>query len=369
MLLSLILFGNASFAAFLRPAEWEAQIGVIMAWPSIETDAYSDSSLDRATSDVSAVADAVGKYEPVTVLVEDDRYADAMQRFKSSKNVSVQPIQGYARLDLWMRDMAPTFVINTDKKQLEGVDYNFNGWGNKYPTKSCNSLASMYMYNMNVTRVASSVVGEGGSFETDGEGTLLVTESSVINDNRNSGKDKQAIQDELMRTLGLKKVIWIPGRKGLDITDSHIDGLVRFTAPGKVLLSRPASVGNDDPFSAMYKEAREILLNTTDAQGRKLEITEITEADLSKIGAEESVLQAIQNGKSDYPSLTYVNYLLVNGAVIFPQFGDEDADKEAVKIMQSIYPQRSVSTVVTKELPFLGGGIHCSTQEIPSVSK
>lgn len=369
MLLASILFGNAALAAFTRPAEWDAQVSVIMAWPSAETDAYDESSLDRATSDVSAIADAVGKFEPVTVLVEDDRYLDALQRFNSSKNVTVQPIQGYAKLDLWMRDMAPTFVVNMDNKQLEGVDYNFNGWGNKYPTESCNSLAAMYMYNKNITRVASTIVGEGGSFETDGDGTLLVTESSVINDNRNPGKSKQTIEDELIRTLGLKKVIWLPGRKGLDITDSHIDGLVRFTAPGKALLSRPASVEDDDPFSAMYKEAQEILSNTTDAQGRKIEITEITEAALDKIGAEKSVLDAIHNGEKDYPSLTYVNYLVVNGGVIFPQFGDEDADKEALKIMQSVYPDRSVSTVLTKELPFLGGGIHCSTQEIPSMQK
>lgn len=370
MLLTPILFGGAALAALSRPAEWDAQVGVIMAWPSVETGAYDETgSLDRATTDVSAIADAVGKFEPVTVLVEDDRYDDALARFNSSKNVAVQPIQGYPRLDLWMRDMAPTFVIDTDSKQLEGVDFNFNGWGGRYPTGSCNSLAAIYMHNKNITRVASSIVGEGGSFETDGNGTLVVTESSVINDNRNPGMDKQAIEDELIRNLGLKKVIWVPGRKGLDITDNHIDGLVRFTAPGKVLLSKPASLEDGDPFTQIYKEAQEILANTTDAQGRTLEVTEITEADLNEIGADQSVLDAIKNGKKDYPSLTYVNYLVVNGGVIFPQFGDEEADKAALKIMQSVYPDRTVSTILTKELPFLGGGIHCSTQEIPSVSK
>lgn len=367
MLLTSILFGNAVLAAFTRPAEWDAQVGVIMAWPSSETGAYDDQDdLDRATTDVSAIAEAVAKFEPVTVLVENDRYGDAVEHFKSNKNVTLQPIQGYPRLDLWMRDMAPTFVINTDNKKLEGVDYNFNGWGDKYPTKSCNSLAAMYMHNKDITRVASTIIGEGGSFETDGDGTLLVTESSVVNDNRNPGKDKETIEKELIRTLGLKKVIWVPGRKGLDITDSHIDGLVRFIAPGKVLLSKPAELG-DDPFSAMYEEAKEILSNTTDAQDRTLEITEVTEASLDKIGADQSLLDSIEKGDTDYPSLTYVNYLLVNGGVIFPQFGDEEADAEAVRVMEKLYPDRDVETVLTKELPFLGGGIHCSTQEIPKI--
>lgn len=92
MRLASILFGNAALAAFTRPAEWDTQIGVITAWPSAEIDAYDESSLDHATSDVSAIAEAVGMFEPVTVLVEDVRYADAVQRFNSSKNVTVQPI-------------------------------------------------------------------------------------------------------------------------------------------------------------------------------------------------------------------------------------------------------------------------------------
>ncbi|CEJ91556.1 hypothetical protein VHEMI07258 [[Torrubiella] hemipterigena] len=367
MLHKYLFLASLAGADLIRPAEWGPQSGVIMAWPSIETNAYSDDGLNRATTDVSAVADAVSGFQPVTVLVEQDRYDEAQKRFKDAANVTVQPINGYPRLDLWMRDMAPTFVHNTETKKLEGVDYNFNGWGNKYPTGSCNSLAAMYMFNKNISRQASSLVGEGGSFEVDGEGTLLVTESSVVNDNRNKGKDRDTIEKELIRTLGLKKVIWVPGRKGLDITDTHIDGLARFIAPGKVILSRPSTVSAGDPFSEIYEEAREILSNATDASGRKLEITEVPEADLNKIGASDETLDAIKNGKKDYPSLTYVNYLLVNGGVIFPQFGDADADSNALKVMQSLYPDRKVASVTTKELPYLGGGIHCSTQEIPIV--
>lgn len=367
MLLVSLLFAQAASAALFRPAEWDPQSSVIMSWPSAETGAYDKTDdLNRATADVSAIAEAVGKFQPVTVLVEEDRYDEAKGRFKSSTNITLQPIQGYPRLDLWMRDMAPTFVVNTDSKKLEGVDFNFNGWGNKYPTGSCNSLAAMILHNMKQTpRIGSTVIGEGGSFEVDGEGTLLVTESSVVISNRNPGKTRQDIENELIRNLGLKKVIWIPGRKGLDITDSHIDGLVRFVAPGKVILSKPSDPTDGTQFTKMYEEAYDILSTTTDAKGRKLEITEVTEADLEKIGASKDTLSAIKNGKKDYPSLTYVNYLLVNGGVIFPQFGDEAADKEAVKVMQKLYPNRKIQGVQTKELPFLGGGIHCSTQEVP----
>lgn len=105
--------------------------------------------------------------------------------------------------------------------------------------------------------------------------------------------------------------------------------------------------------------------NTTDAKGRTLEITEVVEADLEKIGADKGLVQEVQEGNKEYPALTYVNYLMVNGGIVFPAFGDEDADTAALKIIQNLYPDRTIQAVNTQTLAFLGGGIHCSTQEIP----
>lgn len=361
-------------ATFFRPAEWDKQSSVIMAWPSALNNAYVDDpdGFKGATKDITAIAEAVALFEPVTLLVMEDRLKDAQSRFKSSKNVSLMPISAgaYPKLDLWMRDMAPTFVVNDDNNDahLYGVDYNFNGWGNKYPTGSHNSLASMILYNKSISAVPSSLVTEGGSLEVDGEGTVLITESSVLIDNRNPGQSKQIVEAELRRTLGAEKIIWIPGRRGLDITDGHIDGLVRFVAPGRVLVSRPSSLETDDggeQFVQMYHEAMSILSSATDARGRRFQITQIQEADLYKLGASRKLIKAIEAGEEDFPSLTYVNYLLVNDGVIFPQFGDKKADKAALQQMKELYPDREVEPVYIEELPFLGGGIHCSTQEVP----
>ncbi|KAJ4155082.1 hypothetical protein LMH87_000347 [Akanthomyces muscarius] len=217
---------------------------------------------------------------------------------------------------------------------------------------------------MEIPRVCSSLVTEGGSLEVDGEGTLLITESSVLNDNRNPGQSRQDIEAELARTLGIKKFIWIPGRKGLEITDGHIDGIARFMAPGHVLLSRPSEL-DDSVWTRIYEEAYDVLRNSTDAKGRKLQITEITEADMNHIGLDEEELDDINAGKEDAPALTYVNYLLVNDGIIFPQFGDNKADAAALKVIRSLYKDRDVEPVYIQELPFLGGGIHCSTQEVP----
>ena len=350
-------------AAFHRPAEWGRQSHVIMAWPSAANDAYKDDKDDlvRATKDVSAIVDAVSLFEPVTVVVTPQRERDAKSRFRKADNVRVQAVRGYEKLDLWMRDMAPTFVLHGCA--LAGVDYNFNGWGNRYPVDADESLASMLLQGPE--KINTTLVTEGGSLEVDGEGTLLVTESSVLNKNRNPGWTKAQAEDELKRTLGVTKVIWIPGRPGLDLTDCHVDGLARFVKPGSVVLSRPCELDEKDPWTKIYREARDILSTATDARGRKLKVHEIAEADFANVKVDRETRKAIEAGEEDYPSFSYVNYLLVNGGVIFPQFGDKAADKAAKKAIQELYEERDVEAVYLDELPFLGGGIHCSTQEVP----
>lgn len=354
--------------AMYRPAEWDRHDEVIMAWPSIENDAYADKGGSRdladATRDISTIAEAVAEFEQVTLLVTPDRLQEAKKRFKhDADGIFIQPVHDYPKLDLWMRDLAPTFVF--DGCHLAGVDYNFNGWGNKFPVNASQSLASQIDDNMNLTRISTWLVTEGGSLETDGEGTLLITDSSIINENRNPGKTRQQIEGELQRTLGVTKIIWLPGVKGGDITDGHVDGLARFVAPGKVVISRPNTL-DDNNFSKVFSDARSILANVTDARGRRLEVIEMIEADLYSLGLDRGTLKDIENEKEDYPSLSYVNWLLVNGGVIFPQFGDKKADAAALNTICGLYKDRRVKTVRLDELPFLGGGIHCSTQEVPA---
>lgn len=345
-----------------RPAEWDHQRQVIMAWPSAENGAYGN-DLAAITRDVSRIVEAVAQFEPVTLLVTPDRHKEAKKRFNNETgDIEIQPVHDYPKLDLWMRDMAPTFVFN--ESRLSGVDYNFNGWGNKYPVDANFSLASQILHDIRKPRITTWLVTEGGSIEVDGEGTLLITESSIVNKNRNPGKSQKEIEDELRRTLGISKIIWLPGIKGADITDGHVDGLTRFIAPGKVVLSKP-NVLDDSEFTMVYRKARDILSNATDAKGRHLEITEIVEADLHSLGLDRRTLKEIEDGQEDYPSLTYVNWLLVNNGVIFPQFGDKKADSAALKVIRELYKDRRVVTVRLDELPFAGGGIHCSTQEVP----
>lgn len=360
--------------SFCRPAEWAKHARTILAWPSAKAAPYQEDrmSLSRATTDICSIAEAVARFEPVTVLVDRGRLAEAEKRFPASLNtahkIRLHPVAG-EQLDLWMRDIAPTFTcqrsLESKKDELHGVVFNFNGWGNKFNSETCSSLAKTYLADVGTRQVSSTITTEGGALEIDGQGTLMASESSLINDNRNPGQTKGQIEAELSRTLGITKFIWIPGIKNGDSTDFHIDAYARFARPGVVLVSTPSETEQPSAWTNTYTEARKILSSATDAKGRKLEIIEIQEPRIEKVVPEED-LGVVKDDYGYRPIHSYVNFLIVNGGVILPQFGDEEMDRRAVETARKVFAgEREVVPVWIRELPLLGGGIHCSSQEVP----
>ncbi|PTB69976.1 porphyromonas-type peptidyl-arginine deiminase [Trichoderma citrinoviride] len=351
-----------SDVTFQRRAEWAPQKGIIMGWPGLNgvLGDHPD-RLVKATKEVSSLAAAIAQFEPVTMIVGSERLEEAQAQFAEVDtpfDIKVQPIKGDS-MDVWLRDFAPVFVIKNGPgadRSLVGLDYNFNGWGGRYPTDTIVGFAKTLLKDFDLERIGTSIVTEGGALETDGDGTLLVTESSIVNDNRNPGKSRQEIEDELVRTLGVEKVIWIPGRPGLDATDCHIDALARFVRPGVILLSKTNEVKPTD-WTVVYEEALDILSSSTDAKGRPLEVIEVEEPD-------EEVFEG--GGFNDRRAVrSYVNYLLVNGGVILPQFGDPAHDAAAIRTTQRVFgDERRICPVLIEELPTQGGGVHCTTQEI-----
>lgn len=158
-----------------------------------------------------------------------------------------------------------------------------------------------------VTLVESHVRLEGGALAVDGEGTLLATESSIINENRNPGLSKTVIETELHRLLRVEKIIWFPGRKNLDVTDVHVDAEVHFIRPGVVVLSRPHS-SVPTACVEVYEEIRDILGKSVDAKGCPFEV-HIVDGPNPKIFGVLSY---------DEPATNYVNSYLVKGGLILP---------------------------------------------------
>ncbi|KAM0279356.1 hypothetical protein ACHAQH_004621 [Verticillium albo-atrum] len=261
-----------------------------------------------------------------------------------------------ADLDLWLRDYAPTFVVKQEtggKRTLTGLDWKFKGCGGKQATPTTRSLPKTLLDRLMFDRTETSITVEGSSLEVDGEGTLLITESSILNDNRNPGKTREQLEAELKRTLGVEKVSWIPGRKNIDATDCHIDALARFARPGLVLVSKPNEV-EETEWTTLHKEALKVLRSATDAKGRPFDVVEVMEPGPETFSA--------PNPKENRPVRSYLNFILVNRGVIMPQFGDQYLDAAAIDLIECI-----VHPVLLEELPRLGGGIHRSTVELPRI--
>ncbi|MFZ3474512.1 agmatine deiminase family protein [Streptomyces sp. 4.24] len=326
-------------------AEWESHARTFMAWPALSTVWQED--LRYVREDIARIARAVGEYEAVVMMARPDQ-VDAAQRAVGSQ-VEVIPL---AVDDLWARDTVPVFVEEGGK--VIGVDFNFNGWGKKQEHKNDAQVARTVLQKYGIPRVQAPLVAEGGSFEADGEGTLLITESSIVNDNRNRGKNRDAIEAELKQTLGVERVIWLAGVRGEDITDAHVDSLVRFAAPGVVLLDRAHPGTPPDSWSRSADQAKSVLSKATDARGRRFEIIDLPQPDLNKI-----------TGEGDDFVSTYANFYVANDAVFMPKFGDPQADDRARGILREHFPKREVVPVEIDTIASGGGGIHCSTHDQP----
>ncbi|OAR23991.1 peptidyl-arginine deiminase [Streptomyces sp. ERV7] len=335
-----------SAGGWRMPEETHPHELTYMSWP---TRRIWSSDIRGVRADIAGIARAVAQFEPVVLLANEQDVKAARQACGSG--VEVIPV---AVDDLWMRDTGPTFVLGP--QGIAGVDLNFNGWGNKQPHDHDGRVARAVLDDERVKRIPAPITGEGGAIEVDGVGTLMATESCLVNANRNPGKSREDIERALKTLFGVTTVIWVDGVRGHDITDYHIDALARFSAPGTVVMSTPDPQAPKDVWTAAYHQARTVLERAVDARGRKLEIVELPEpVDIGRRGKEFLA--------------SYVNYYVANGGVVMPRFGDKRADADAASIVRDLYPGRKVVQVPVDTLGEGGGGIHCATQQLPKTER
>lgn len=332
---------------YIMPAEGAIHSHTLMAFPSIAS-ADNEEHLQNLQNEVVNIANTISRFEPVLLYTRENLVSLAKE--KAGANVLVKTA---ATDQLWIRDSGPTYVYDRSG-QRTAINFNFNYWGNKLPFTGDEGLAVQIAKQEDQPSIQSKLTTEGGAIEHDGQGTFLATESSLINDNRNPGMTKAQIEDELRVMLGVTHFIWVPGVRDYDITDYHMDILARFTEPGVVVISKPAPNAPDFAVTA-YQEARDIISKSKDAMGRSLTVHDVVEPDLTKLGASDSENEVVGS---------YVNYHLVNEAVILPKYGQEEADEAALSLMEKLFPSREVVQVLINMLPRTGGGIHCATQQV-----
>ena len=304
--------------------------------------------LPEVQQNLALIAQTIAAFEPVSMLVRREDFATARRLVGKEIDLIICPLD-----DLWVRDTGAVFVV-TENGEKAGVDFNFNGWGEKQDYARDAKVAGVITKKAGVQRIQTELVLEGGGIEVDGHGTAIITESCVLNSNRNPGVSKSACEAELKRMLGLKKIIWLPGIKGKDITDGHTDFYARFAKPGVVVAGYEPDPKSFD--HAVTKRHLDILRAAIDAEGRKLEVF-VLEAPSTVRG---------KSANDDFAA-GYINFYVCNGAVIAPEFGDPKTDLAAKQTLQRLFPERKVVQINIDGIAAGGGGIHCTTQQEPMV--
>ena len=338
---------TAMTARYLMPDEGDPHQRTWMAFGASEA-VWGTRLLPEVQRNLAAIATAIGKHEPVSMLVRE-RDRDAAEDLVDSDTVTMIDA---ALDDLWMRDTGPVFV-RTIEGHKAAIDFNFNGWGRKQAHGRDADVAQLVIELAHAEGLETDLVLEGGALEVDGTGTAIITESCVLNSNRNPAVSKMACERELERLMGLTKIIWLPGVKGKDITDGHTDFYARFAAPGVVVAGLdpdPKSFDHD-----VTKAHLEILRRSTTADGRPLQVVVI-----------EGPASVRDTYASDDFAAGYINFYVCNGAVIAPEFGDARADRAAKATLERLYPGRQVVQLNIDGIAAGGGGIHCTTQQEPA---
>jgi agmatine deiminase len=328
------------------PAEWEPQDSIWMAWP---TTGYTlgDSAEEQAEAREcwASVANAIASFEPVTIVVDPSDVAIAAQYLDPSVDVVEAPLD-----DAWMRDIGPTFVLGPEG-QLAGVDWVFNGWGaQSWATWAKDSRIALAVCAFADTPVVTSpMINEGGGIHVNGQGTVMVTRTVQLGDGRNSSWTQEQVETELARTLGVDRVIWLDRGLTRDYdefgTRGHVDIVATFCNPTTVLYHDQRNP--EHPDFVVSAEVRQALSE---------------HPDLTLVPVPAPDILTDDEGWVDY---SYINHLVVNGAVILCAF-DDAGDERAVEIMKQAYPDREIVLVDARPLFARGGGIHCITQQEPS---
>jgi agmatine deiminase len=280
--------------------------------------------------------------------------------------------------DAWARDIGPTFVTNGS--ETRGISWRFNAWGGAFDGLYADwakddAAAEAFCRAIGADCYdAGEFVLEGGSICSDGEGTLLVTESCLLSAGRNPNLSKAQIEQKLRDYLGVQKILWLPRGIYNDETNEHVDNVCAFIRPGEAVLAWTDD--EQDPQYPLSHADYDYLSREMDARGRKLMIhklpipdhtVRVSEADMANYVFEpgEDARQA-----GDRLAASYVNFYFTNDAILLPQFGGENAasDARARTIVRELCPERRIVPIDSREILVGGGNIHCVTQQLPKGS-
>lgn len=349
------------------PGEWFTQSGVLIAWPHKGTDwAYI---LPEVEETYVRLSFAIAMREPLLIVAADcEHVAQLLSQRLPWQALGRIAVVSVPFNDTWVRDSAPLTIVRGNELLL--IDYRFNGWGGKFEAEQDDCLgrhlAELNLFN--ARRVdGHDFVLEGGSIESDGEGTVLTTASCLLSPSRNPQLSKEAIAQRLEHDLGSTRVLWLEhGHLAGDDTDGHIDTLARF-CPAGVIAYTQCLDPTDEHFAELHAMEQELTaLRRPDGRPYTLQPLPLPAAVYADVqsGATVTAEHKKEPHVERLPA-TYANFLILNKAVLVPTYRQPEADGRALAALRHVFPEHEIIGIDCLPLIKQHGSLHCATMQWP----
>ena len=333
------------------PGEHLQHEGTWIAWP--HNNEYGPWYIEDVQPTSVALTDALQEGENVHIIVLDSDHENQAKDALSAAGVPLTNLyfHHYPTNDLWTRDNGPMFVFSEDD-QLTILDWGFNGWGGDTEYDLDDDVPYEVYSNHSLPYIdLNDVVLEGGAIEQDGNGTLIATRSSVTHSSRNPGLSESEIEDTLEQYIGATNIIWLDGVYGLELTDQHIDGFVKFADETTIVTMDSTDLIAWDvlptDISALYAAVNSV------GDSYSFEYLPLTQNTVTTTYGDDLGYRG-----------SYINYYIGNEVIVVPTYNDPN-DAVAISIIEGIHPDRTVIGVDVRDLYAYGGMIHCITQQRP----
>ena len=330
-------------------AEWERQSAVMLTWPHEKTDwAWI---LDEVDAVYSKICHAIARREQVLIVVRDANHQKHIEQCINDSSTLQQCVFVQAASnDSWARDHGPISVMQNNELLL--LDFQFNGWGGKYESGLDNVISQLIQQQAGFKCEFNTLplILEGGSIESDGDGTLLTTKQCLLTPTRNPQLNQQAIEKILQTEFGIERFLWLSeGHLAGDDTDAHIDTLARFCNPETIAYCS-CNDSNDEHYAGLKAMENQLqAMRTRNNQPYKLIPLPIPAA------------RHADDGRR-LPA-TYANFLIINNAVLLPIYNDKN-DTIAIQNLTQAFPQHSIETIDCSAIIKQYGSLHCLTMQL-----
>jgi agmatine deiminase len=336
---------------YSMPAEWERHEATWVSWPHPDGASFP-SAYDRVVPVFVEMVKALLESEIVRINVRDAQQEAEVRALLGNGPAGRVEFFDVPTNEPWCRDHGPIFLKRKERPRLAAVNFGFNAWGYKLsPFEEDDAAATLMAEKIGVPVFDfGEFVLEGGSIDVNGQGTVLTTESCLLNPNRNPDLSREQIEANLRESLGVTQVLWLGDGIEGDDTDGHVDDITRFVSPNTVVtvVEEDEDDLNYEPLELNFRRLRTMQLSN----GSPLRVLKLPMP--SRIARKGQRLPA-----------SYANFYVGNTVVLLPAYHDTN-DAPAASVLKEAFPGRKIVSIDCRELIWGLGAFHCLTQQQPA---